>query len=127
VTLFTAKVVTVADDYPYIFLIALVEPAPYNPGTYHVTGVLVQETVISSCPKRSNGLFRPELCRQRLMCGYQRRYGSHLAKKRVYDQSNRSTCSEQLPVSSQALFNLCRSNVQYAPTYFRPVAIQKYE
>jgi len=38
-TLFTAKVVTVADDYPYIFLIALVEPAPYDPGTCLVTGV----------------------------------------------------------------------------------------
>jgi hypothetical protein len=73
VTLFTAKVVTVADDYPYIFLIALVEPPPYDPGTCHVTGVLVQGTVISSCPKRGNGLFRQELSRQSLICGFQRR------------------------------------------------------
>ena len=72
-TLFTGKVVIVADDYPYIFLIALVEPAPYDPGTCHVTGVLVQGTVISSCPKRGNGLFRQELSRQSLICGYQRR------------------------------------------------------
>jgi hypothetical protein len=28
VTLFTTKIVIVADDYPYIFLIVLVEPAP---------------------------------------------------------------------------------------------------
>jgi hypothetical protein len=73
VTLFTAKAVIVADDYPYIFLIAWVEPGPYDPGTCHVTGVLVHGTVIYSCPKTGNGLFRQELSRQSLICRYQRR------------------------------------------------------